>query len=172
MARSVSAGIGERPRRFPSLLALAKPALTRSWIMARSNSARPAACSTNASGFLLTNEVQSMDKGVPLKGSWEATMKLARRQFLHLAAGAATMPAVLRVARAQACPTRPVTMVVAFRPGSVSSWSSYSSSALDGGMRYALRQRRAQALYCCHTATGAARRPKAGRSPRVRSGRC
>ena len=129
--------------------------------MARSNSARPAACSTNASGFLLTNEVQSMDKGVPLKGSWEATMKLARRQFLHLAAGAATMPAVLRVARAQACPTRPVTMVVAFRPGSVSSWSSYSSSALDVGCG-TLRQCRAQALYCCHTARGAARRLKAG----------
>jgi hypothetical protein len=36
MARSVSAGIGGRPRRFRSLLALGKPARTRSWIMARS----------------------------------------------------------------------------------------------------------------------------------------
>jgi hypothetical protein len=31
--------------------------------MARSNSARPAACSTTTSGFLLTNEIESMDKG-------------------------------------------------------------------------------------------------------------
>jgi hypothetical protein len=74
----------------------------RSWIIARSNSARPAACSTNASGFLLTNEIQSMDKGVPPNDFWEGTMKPARRQFLHLAAGAATMPAMLRVPRAQA----------------------------------------------------------------------
>ena len=35
-------------------------------------------------------------------------MKLPRRQFLHLAAGAAALPAVSRVARAQAYPTRPV----------------------------------------------------------------
>jgi hypothetical protein len=35
-------------------------------------------------------------------------MKPPRRNFLHLAAGAAALPAVLRVARAQACPTRPV----------------------------------------------------------------
>jgi hypothetical protein len=34
-------------------------------------------------------------------------MKLPRRQFLHLAAGAAALPAVTRVARAQAYPTRP-----------------------------------------------------------------
>jgi hypothetical protein len=33
-------------------------------------------------------------------------MKLPRRQFLHLAAGAAALPAVSRVAKAQAYPTR------------------------------------------------------------------
>jgi hypothetical protein len=33
-------------------------------------------------------------------------MKLPRRKFLHLAAGAAALPAVSRVARAQAYPTR------------------------------------------------------------------
>jgi len=44
-------------------------------------------------------------------------MKLPRREFLHLAAGAAAMPAVLRVARAQAYPTRPVRIVVGFPPG-------------------------------------------------------
>jgi hypothetical protein len=35
-------------------------------------------------------------------------MNLPRRRFLHLAAGAAAPPAVSRIARAQAYPTRPV----------------------------------------------------------------
>jgi tripartite-type tricarboxylate transporter receptor subunit TctC len=39
-------------------------------------------------------------------------MKLARRQFLHLAAGAAALPTLSRVARAQAYPSRPVRIVV------------------------------------------------------------
>src|ERR1700732_5491577 len=39
-------------------------------------------------------------------------MKLPRRQFLHLAAGAAALPAVSRIARAQSYPTRPMTMVL------------------------------------------------------------
>jgi tripartite-type tricarboxylate transporter receptor subunit TctC len=44
-------------------------------------------------------------------------MKLPRRKFLHLAASAAALPAVSRVARAQAYPTRPVRIVVGFPPG-------------------------------------------------------
>jgi tripartite-type tricarboxylate transporter receptor subunit TctC len=45
-------------------------------------------------------------------------MKLPhRRQFLHLATGAAALPAVSRVARAQAYPSRPVRIVVGFAPG-------------------------------------------------------
>jgi tripartite-type tricarboxylate transporter receptor subunit TctC len=45
-------------------------------------------------------------------------MKLPhRRQFLHLAAGAAALPAVSRVAWAQSYPTRPITMVVPFAAG-------------------------------------------------------
>jgi tripartite-type tricarboxylate transporter receptor subunit TctC len=44
-------------------------------------------------------------------------MKLPRRNFLHLAAGAAALPAVSRVARAQAYPTRPVRIVVGLAPG-------------------------------------------------------
>jgi len=43
-------------------------------------------------------------------------MKLPRRNFLHLAAGAAALPAVSRVARAQAYPTRPVRIVVGYPP--------------------------------------------------------
>jgi hypothetical protein len=38
-------------------------------------------------------------------------MKLPRRHFLHLAAGAAALPAVSRIARAQAYPTRIVMRV-------------------------------------------------------------
>jgi tripartite-type tricarboxylate transporter receptor subunit TctC len=40
-----------------------------------------------------------------------------RRQFLHLAAGAAALPVVSGVARAQAYPTRPVRWIVGFAPG-------------------------------------------------------
>src|SRR5262245_66053050 len=43
-------------------------------------------------------------------------MKLPRRQFLHLAAGAAAVPAVSRIAEAQAYPTRPVRWIVGFPP--------------------------------------------------------
>jgi tripartite-type tricarboxylate transporter receptor subunit TctC len=44
-------------------------------------------------------------------------MKLPRRNFLHLAAGAAALPAVSRIAGAQAYPTRPVRLVVGYAPG-------------------------------------------------------
>src|SRR5262249_31789937 len=44
-------------------------------------------------------------------------MKLPRRNFLHLAAGAAALPAVSRIASAQAYPTRPVRIVVGFPAG-------------------------------------------------------
>src|SRR5262249_45695428 len=44
-------------------------------------------------------------------------MKLPRRQFLHLAAGAAALPALSSVASAQAYPTRPVRIIVGFAPG-------------------------------------------------------
>jgi tripartite-type tricarboxylate transporter receptor subunit TctC len=44
-------------------------------------------------------------------------MKLPRRQFLHLAAGAAALPAVSRVARAQAYPARLVRIVVPYAAG-------------------------------------------------------
>jgi tripartite-type tricarboxylate transporter receptor subunit TctC len=46
-------------------------------------------------------------------------MKLPRRQFLHLAAGAAALPAVSRIARAQAqdFPARPVRIITHSAPG-------------------------------------------------------
>src|SRR5262249_16822282 len=44
-------------------------------------------------------------------------MKLPRRRFLHLAAGAAALPAVSRFAWAQSYPARPVRIVVPAPPG-------------------------------------------------------
>src|SRR6516225_6006187 len=44
-------------------------------------------------------------------------MKLPRRKFLHLTAGAAALPAVARIACAQAYPSRPITIVVGFAVG-------------------------------------------------------
>jgi len=43
-------------------------------------------------------------------------MKLPRRNFLHLAAGAAALPAVSRIAWAQTYPSRPVRIIVPFAP--------------------------------------------------------
>jgi tripartite-type tricarboxylate transporter receptor subunit TctC len=44
-------------------------------------------------------------------------MKLRRRKFLHLAAGAAALTALSQIARAQAYPTRPVRIIVGFAAG-------------------------------------------------------
>jgi tripartite-type tricarboxylate transporter receptor subunit TctC len=44
-------------------------------------------------------------------------MKLPRRRLLHLAAGAAALPAISRMARAQAYPSRPIRLVIPFPPG-------------------------------------------------------
>jgi tripartite-type tricarboxylate transporter receptor subunit TctC len=44
-------------------------------------------------------------------------MKLPRRQFLHLAAAAAALPAVSRAAGAEAYPTKPIRWIIGFPPG-------------------------------------------------------
>jgi len=49
---------------------------------------------------------------------WQAAMKLPRRRFLHLAAGAAALPALPQIARAQAYPSRPVRIIVGQAAGS------------------------------------------------------
>src|ERR1700733_5471999 len=44
-------------------------------------------------------------------------MRSPRRQFLYLAAGAAVLPGVSRIARAQAYPTRPIRLIVGYPAG-------------------------------------------------------
>jgi tripartite-type tricarboxylate transporter receptor subunit TctC len=51
-------------------------------------------------------------------------MKLPRRTLLHLAAGAAALPAIERIAKAQAYPTRPVRIIVPYPPGGTSDISA------------------------------------------------
>src|SRR6516165_2346360 len=46
-----------------------------------------------------------------------STLKLPRRRFLYLAAAAAALPAVSRIASAQAYPTRPVRFIIGYPPG-------------------------------------------------------
>jgi tripartite-type tricarboxylate transporter receptor subunit TctC len=51
-------------------------------------------------------------------------MKLPRRRFFHLAAGAAALPMVSRIARAQTYPTRPVHVISPFAAGGVNDLSA------------------------------------------------
>src|SRR5271163_3043959 len=44
-------------------------------------------------------------------------MRFPRRQFLHPAAGAAALPAISSIARAQTYPSRPITIVVPYAAG-------------------------------------------------------
>ena len=62
-------------------------------------------------------------------------MKLLRRQFLKLAAGAATLPVFSRIAKAQVYPTSPIRLVIPFPPGGVydivgRSWADKMKSQL------------------------------------------
>jgi len=62
-------------------------------------------------------EMVAADQRVRDQGGVRVIMKLPRRQFLHLAAGAAALPAVPRIACAQTYPTRPVRIIVGFAAG-------------------------------------------------------
>jgi tripartite-type tricarboxylate transporter receptor subunit TctC len=64
-------------------------------------------------------------------------MKLPRRKFLHLTVGAAALPALSRMAWAQAYPARPITIVIAYPPGGA---SDVIARILIKGMRESLGQ--------------------------------
>jgi tripartite-type tricarboxylate transporter receptor subunit TctC len=69
-------------------------------------------------------------------GFWD-DMKPPRRKFLRLAAGAAAFPAMSRVARTEAFPSRPITMVV---PVSAGGAMDTNARLVAEGMRIALGQ--------------------------------
>jgi tripartite-type tricarboxylate transporter receptor subunit TctC len=61
--------------------------------------------------------INLLESALPLPFHWRAVVKLPRRQFLLLAASAAALPAVSRVARAQTYPTRPVRLIASYPAG-------------------------------------------------------
>jgi tripartite-type tricarboxylate transporter receptor subunit TctC len=67
----------------------------------------------------------------------ESAMKLARRKFLHLAAGAVALPPVSRVAMAQSYPTRPITMII---QGAAGDLADTLGRILAERMRQSLKQ--------------------------------
>ena len=58
-------------------------------------------------------------RDILLHGSGRDAMNLSRRTFLHLAAGAAALPAVSHIATAETYPSHPVTIIVPVPPGGV-----------------------------------------------------
>jgi tripartite-type tricarboxylate transporter receptor subunit TctC len=63
-----------------------------------------------------TDELDATAARAP-SGQTEYTMNSSRRDFLHLAAGTAALPAASQIARAQVYPARPVRLVVGFGAG-------------------------------------------------------
>ena len=95
-------------------------------------------------------------------------MKLPRRQFLQLAAGAAALPAMARVAGAQAYPSRPVRWIVSFAAGGPNDIvariiGQYLSDHL--GQQFIIENRAGAGGNVGMAAVLSARRPTATRSP-------
>jgi hypothetical protein len=56
-------------------------------------------------------------RALTFEGRLMTMVKLPRRKFLRLAAGAATLPALPQIARTQAYPSRPITIIAPFPAG-------------------------------------------------------
>src|SRR5262245_25441513 len=63
---------------------------------------------------------------------WEVAMKLPRRQFLHLAVGAAALPAVSRIAWTQVSPT--ISQRVRVATGLLATWQSTAWLGAEAGL--------------------------------------
>ena len=63
-------------------------------------------------------------------------MKLPRRTFLRLAAGAAALPALSRIAQAQFYPTRPVLPIIVGSPGGGAAMSPFSQQLMYRGREH------------------------------------
>src|SRR6059058_661603 len=63
--------------------------------------------------------LHSLDDRMHIMDKEADMLKIRRRDFLHLTAGAAALPAVSRIARAQAYPSRPVRIITSFPAGGV-----------------------------------------------------
>src|SRR5262249_4671554 len=64
------------------------------------------------SGIPLRRTAEVSRLRISARHVWGNVMKLPRRTFPHLAAGAAALPVMSHTAKAQAYPTRPITIVV------------------------------------------------------------
>src|SRR5262249_10258744 len=90
------------------------------WRKAQNSQAKSFGDSRRRGGKTMKRSTDSIlllvGKGAQVRGA--SPVKLLRRKFLHLAAGAAALPAVSRIAQAQTYPSRPVRILVGFPPGS------------------------------------------------------
>src|SRR5262249_18202619 len=87
----------------------------RTYLRARSRRRKRCAPSTRPrlrSGGLSSRRRTSGRNKADLSSAQRSKMKLTRRIVLHLAAAVAALPAVSRAAKAQAYPSRPVTLIV------------------------------------------------------------
>jgi hypothetical protein len=94
-------------------------------------------------------------------------MRLPRRGFLHLVAGAAALPAVSRMAGAQAYPSRPMTIIVPFGPGSATDTVARSIALPLGiALKQASWSKRSQVQMERSRPTGGARGRRLHADPR------
>ena len=68
-------------------------------------------------------------------------MKLPRRKFLHLAAGAATLPALSGIAWAETYPARPVRIIVGYTWAAQPTLRAPDESMVVGAARTAIHRR-------------------------------